>query len=259
MAAGKSSGIVLSQEGLLKKICRSRNLRASACKGGKTCWYESVALMMPQTYFRASMSSISTRPRLCSADKSSAVSPTSTTRNAVLCSGVATPPQRVRGNPSETQAETPVGRQKALFAGAHGRDGQGTGGNGGNRRGTRTKGGCGGGLGGRGTQGASASIQGQTFNGSNGVFFSQSRPQTKCHRCNQSGHRHNECTATIALNPNPSAGSTFGQGNTAMVALPPPPSSSAGPSASTSAMVTTYSSSPSGGQQHPQKFMACLP
>ena len=92
-----------------------------------------------------------------------------------------------------------------------------------------------------------------------GFSFPSPRPQTKCHRCNQSGHRHNECTPTIALNPNPSAGSTFGQGNTAMVALPPPPSCSAGPSASTSAMVTTYSSSPSGGQQHPQKFMACLP
>ena len=98
--------------------------------------------------------------------------------------------------------------------------------------------------------------QGQPFNGSNEVFFPQSRPQMKCYRCNQPGHRHNECTATITLNPNPNI-NTLGQGNTAMVAPPPPPPSSAGPSASTSTMAPTYSSS-SGGQQHPRQFMTCL-
>ncbi|CAM9339172.1 unnamed protein product, partial [Laminaria digitata] len=101
---------------------------------------------------------------------------------------------------AEIQAAKPVGRQHALFAGGQGRGRQGTGEHGGNRRGNKHKGGRGGGRGGRGTQGASASSQGQEFNGSNGVFFPQSRSQAKCYRCNQPGHGHRECTATVALN-----------------------------------------------------------
>ena len=81
------------------------------------------------------------------------------------------------------QAAKPVRRQNALFAGAQGRGGQGAGGNGGSSRGNRTRGSRGGGHGGKGIQGSSALNQGQPFNGSNGIFFPQSRPQMKCYRC----------------------------------------------------------------------------
>ena len=117
---------------------------------------------------------MSARPRLCSAGKSSAISRTITTQNAVHCSGVATFPamsSRKSSGPAK-----PMGRQNALFAGAQGRGGQGAGGNGGNRRGNRTtrRGGRGGARGGKGIQGASALNRGQPFNGSNG-FLSPAR------------------------------------------------------------------------------------
>ena len=129
--------------------------------------------------------------------------------------------------------------------------------NGSRSQGYRTRGHRGG-RGGKGIQRASASSQRQPFNGINGIFFPRPRPQAKCYRCNQPGHRHTECTATITLNPSPNNSDILGLGNTAMVTTPPPPPSSAGPSASTSTMVPTYSSPPSGGQQHPQRFIACL-
>ena len=137
---------------------------------------------------------------------------------------------------AETKAVKPVRRQDSLFACAQDRGGQGAGGNGGSRRGNRTGVSRGGGRGGKGIQGSSASNQGQPFNVSNGIFFPQSRPQIKCYRCNQPGHRHNEYTATITLNPNPN------NSKHAMVAPPPPPPSSAGPSAFTLTMAPTCSS-----------------
>lgn len=61
VATGKSLILGLSQEGLPNKICGLPNLRTSACKGGKTHGYGPVALTMPGTCLRASMSTI---PRL---------------------------------------------------------------------------------------------------------------------------------------------------------------------------------------------------
>lgn len=87
-----------------------------------------------------------------------------------------------------------------------------------------------------------------------GVSLPQSRPQEKCYSGNQLGHRHNERTATIKLNPS----WTFHQGNTAIIAPPPLLPSAADPPASVSTMAPTYSPSPSGGQQYTQQCMACL-
>ena len=89
MAARKSSRVYLSQEGLPNNIRGSQWLRTSACKRWKVRWYGSVALTVPETCLRAPMP---TRPRLCYVDRSSSTSPASTTRNDMLCSGVATFP-----------------------------------------------------------------------------------------------------------------------------------------------------------------------
>ena len=82
---------------------------------------------------------MSTRPRLCPADKSSSTSRTSTAQKGrvlLRCRNLSHNEleEILRGQFVETQAPKKVGRQNNLFAGAQCRGGQCIGGNGGRRR-----------------------------------------------------------------------------------------------------------------------------